>query len=258
MPLETALEPDPMNSDIVIAALRRHVGEWYEKAYGERGSYTRSIEFYASGTAARVDTLLRPLKSAFTAAPPRKVLDVGCGFASISVVLASIWPQSRITANDITDYYYAHGRAAAGELGLGNIDFETREIDGMVSEDEFDFVICCNMLNYLTSRAGMEYALGRLAAATRKGGYIVVHTPHFWSVREPFSQIPLLHFLPMPLKDGIVRTLGKRSTLRDIRLPSLREISTALAVHGCTRLEAEPRMVVVRPLYTHVTAWFRK
>jgi SAM-dependent methyltransferase len=248
----------PTDKNLLFSALRKHVGAWYEDAYGEQASHSKMIEFYASGTEARTDTVLGLLKGRYEVAPPPSVLDVGCGFGSIPVYLAWKWRCSEILATDRTDGYYACGQAAAREIGLSNVRFDTLELGALEFEEKFDLVISVNMLNYMTSRPILQDALTRLARATRKRGKLIVYTPHFWSYREPFTRIPLLHFLPVATQDRIVRRLGKRSGMLDVRNPSLGEITRTLRKHGCRCLGASPTTVYGRARATHLTAWFEK
>lgn len=247
-----------IDSQLVFSALREHVGDWYEAVNGERETHAKMIEFYASGTERRTRILLGPLMAEYAKSPPRRILDVGSGFASIPVYLASQWPQTDILATDMTDRYFSCGAKAAAQLGADNIRFNVEDITTLEYKDEFDLVISCNMLNYMTSYAMLSDALSRLAAATRSGGRLVTYTPHFWSVREPFTSIPMLHFLPVAAQDKIVRKLGKRSGLSDVRNPSLREISGILKKHNFRRIGVHPSSAISRARATHMTAWFQK
>lgn len=243
---------------MLFSALRKQVGDWYENAYGDRDAYSKMIEFYASGTERRTDILLGPLKKQFNQQPPAKVLDVGCGYASIPVYLAWQWGNSDIFATDQTDSYYVCGHAAADQLKLTNIKFATRKLDALDDVEEFDLVMSCNMLNYMTSKEILKDALTRLAKATKKKGYLIIYTPHFWSFREPFTSIPMLHFLPKTVQDKIVRKLGKRSGLLDVRNPSLGEFSRILMRQGFNRIGVRPMHRLERIRRTHITSWFQK
>ncbi len=249
--------PDEGKS-IIFSALRKHIGGWYEKAYGDREAYSKMIEFYASGTERRTDILLGPLKTQFNHQPPAKILDVGCGYASIPVYLAWQWRDSDILATDLTDSYFVCGQAAAEQLKLSNIQFAVRKLGALTDVEEFDLVMSCNMLNYMTSRKILEDALTRLARATKKKGHLIIYTPHFWSFREPFTSIPMLHFLPRTVQDKIVRKLGKRSGLLDVRNPSLGEISRILVKQGFNRIGVSPEYKFERFRRTHITSWFQK
>ncbi|TWO72098.1 class I SAM-dependent methyltransferase [Caenimonas sedimenti] len=257
MPVST-IQSDTADKTSLYGALRRHVTGWYQRAYGDASPHARMIEFYASETERRTSILFGPWEQELHASPPAAVLDVGCGFASIPVYLAWHWRQSRVLATDRTDYYYACGAGAAEELGLDNIRFETRDIGAIDQQGEFDLVMSCNMLNFMTSPEQLQDALGRLATACRSGGRVVVYTPHFWSFFEPFTRLPLLHFLPPAWQDRIVRKLGKRSGMLDVRNPSLGEIRRALEPHGVVLESVYPPLAVQRVAGTHMTAWFRK
>jgi SAM-dependent methyltransferase len=249
--------PDTDKS-MLFSALQKQVGDWYENAYGDRAPYSKMIEFYASGTERRIDILLGPLKEQFYLQPPLKVLDVGCGYASIPVYLAWQWGNSDIFAIDRTDSYYACGKAAACQLKLTNIKFATRNLEALNDVEEFDLVMSCNMLNFMTSKEILENALIRLARATKKKGYLIIYTPHFWSFHEPFTSIPMLHFLPRTMQDKIVRILGKRSGLLDVRNPSLGEFSRILVRQGFNRIGVSPMHRLERIRRTHISSWFQK
>ena len=242
----------------LFLALQEHVGAWYENAYSEREAYSKMIDFYASGTERRVDILLGPLKAEYLQSPPGSILDVGCGYASIPVFLAWQWPQTKILATDRTESYFTCGAKAAAQAGVDNIGFDIRETGQIEYKEEFDLVLSSNMLNFFTSREMLDDTLTRLAAATKPGGRLITYTPHFWSFREPFTSIPFLHFLPREMQDKIVRRLGKRSGLLDVRNPSLREISSTLSMNGFRRIAVTPAGAIARARTTHLTAWFEK
>lgn len=242
----------------LFTILRYQIGSWYENAYGERDSYKKAIEFYASGTEKRANSLLGPLKAKFDKVPPRTVLDVGCGFASIPIFLAWKWPKSKILATDITDSYFSSGLQSAKLAGVENIAFKVNDIGYLQHKGEFDLVISCNMLNFMTSRKMLDEGLMRLAAATKPGGHLICYTPHFWSFREPFTKVPLLHFISPEWQTKIARLIKKRSTMLDVRNPSLFEISNTLLKNDCRLIEVKPANVIPRFRTTHITAWFQK
>jgi len=242
----------------VFDVLRTSVGAWYEAAYGARAPYETMIEFYASGTKKRAATLLGPLYEKLMQTPPARVLDVGAGFASIPVYLASHWPDAQFLITDIRDDYYACGKRAVEQLGLRGFQFAVSDVAAVDTHQRYDLVMSCNMLNFMHSKDKLEVALKTLATVTAPGGHLVIYTPHFWSVFEPFTRIPMLHWLPMGLQNFIVRTTKKRDTLSDTRNPSLREITHALEAHGMRCVGVTPTGFLARLRTTHITAWFEK
>lgn len=242
----------------LVDALRRHIGAWYERAYGSTDKSREMIDWYARAAIFWFDLLLQPQLERYAAQPPARVLDIGCGYGHFPVYLAHRWPNSEILATDVRDTYYRSGEAAAQELHLKNIRFSTVSVHDLKERDAFDLVVSCNMLNFMNSHERLNDALVRIWTAAKPGGFIPLHTPHYWNLREPFTGIPLLHFLPIPWQDQIVRRLGRRSTLLDVRNPSIGEIKAALLPRGARLLGLSPRDFIHRFASTHVTIWMLK
>jgi SAM-dependent methyltransferase len=239
-------------------ALRKTVSSWYVSTHGSSEPYESIIEFYASGTEARASNLLGPLIETFRESPPRAILDIGCGYGSIPLLLAWLWPESTVIATDVTDRYFICGENARKTVGLKNLQFTELSAQNVNFESEFDLVVSCNMLNFLTSRSVLRDTLRGFARALRGSGNLIIHTPHFWSWREPFTKFPLLHYCPYRVQDTISRRSGKRSLLSDTRNPSFREIRNCLQNQGLQLTACSPVSSIARVRSTHFTAWFAK
>jgi len=244
--------------DSVFDALRAGVSERYRETYGSSASHQSRIEFYASGTEFRTANLLEPLIGKFVNKPPRKILDVGCGYGSIPLFLAWLWPDAQVFATDATDHYFRCGEEARVKLGLPNIQFSRLSAQDLDFDSEFDLVVSCNMLNFLTTEVTLTEALSGFALALENHGDLIIHTPHYWSWREPFTKFPLLHYCPLKVQDTIARRSGKRSLLSDTRNPSLKEIVKCLQAGGLRMTACSPKSWVARMRSTHFTAWFTK
>lgn len=244
----------------VSCALEPPLRAWYEAAYGRppTAGEERMIAFYSSGTGARIAALLGPHEAELELKPPEGILDVGCGYGSIPVFLAARWPKARVLATDVSDRFYSVGRAAAADLGLSNLTFASARAECLEEAGAYDLVLSCNMLNFMNSRDLLERALDHIWRAARPGGLIVVHTPQFWSLREPFTGLPGLQLLPIAWQDAIARRTGRRSLMTDNRHPSLGEIRRVLVRRRARFLGVRPRRRIGRLASTHLTAWFRK
>jgi len=261
-PRSSKARNSPMNCserspDKLFESLREHISRWYVNNYGPSLPRGANIEFYASGTKFRVESLLGCLANNFTNRPPRRILDVGCGYGSIALYLAWLWPDAQILATDQTNHYFKCGEQAAKQLGMDNIRFKPCSAENLEFRPAFDLVLSCNMLNFLCSKATLKCALKNFASSTEKNGYLIIHTPHFWSFREPFTKIPFLHYFPTKVQDFIAQRTGKRSLLSDTRNPSLREIKQSLREEGLQLMESLPSGIN-RVRSTHITAWFTK
>jgi trans-aconitate methyltransferase len=202
--------------------------------------------------------LLGPYLAELDASPPRAILDVGCGYGSIPVWLAARYPQSRVRATDVADRYYVAGRAAAADLGLPNIAFETRDVLELKEEAQYDLVLGCNMMNFMNTPAKLETACANLCRAARPGGLVAVQTPHFWTLLEAFTRLPLLHFLPIGWQDRVARATGRRSLMTDNRHPALGEMRRAFARHGGRVLGVHPASWLARRWRPHLVFWVRR
>src|ERR1700694_1584087 len=76
-------------------------------------------------------------------APGERVLDLGCGAGTDSLVAAQmVGPQGRVTGIDMTPEMLAKARQAAAELGNDNVEFVEGEAERLPFPDEsFDVVI---------------------------------------------------------------------------------------------------------------------
>src|SRR5712691_6973863 len=75
--------------------------------------------------------------------PGERVLDLGCGAGTDSLVAAQmVGDQGHVTGIDLTPEMLAKARAAAAELGIGNVEFLEAEAERLPFPDgSFDVVI---------------------------------------------------------------------------------------------------------------------
>jgi SAM-dependent methyltransferase len=77
--------------------------------------------------------------------PGERVLDVGCGAGTDSLVAAQmVAPNGRVTGIDMTPQMLAKARRAAGEMGLDNVEFVEAEAEQLPFPDESVDVIVSN------------------------------------------------------------------------------------------------------------------
>jgi len=100
------------------------------------------------------------------------VLELGCGWGSLSLWMAERYPASRITAvsNSHSQREYISGRAKA--LGLANLEVITCDMNTFDTESRFDRVVSVEMFEHMRN---WRTLLGRVAGWLRPGGVFFMH-----------------------------------------------------------------------------------
>src|SRR6266511_1532433 len=86
--------------------------------------------------------------------PGERVLDLGCGAGTDSLVAAQmVGPEGRVTGIDMTPQMLAKARAAAAELGAGNVEFVDGEVERLPFDDaSFDVVISNGVIDLIPDK----------------------------------------------------------------------------------------------------------
>jgi cyclopropane-fatty-acyl-phospholipid synthase len=104
------------------------------------------------------------------------VLDLGCGWGSLSLWIAALYPNSRVVAlsNSRTQGEYIERQCR--ERGLSNVEIITADVSAFGfnshSGRQFDRVISVEMLEHMKN---YEILMARIAAALKPGGMLFVH-----------------------------------------------------------------------------------
>jgi cyclopropane-fatty-acyl-phospholipid synthase len=77
------------------------------------------------------------------------VLDLGCGWGSLSLWIAEHYPAARVTSvsNSASQKHWIDGRAAA--MGLGNIQVITRDMNDFEIDRRFDRIVSVEMFEHM-------------------------------------------------------------------------------------------------------------
>ncbi|NUC71427.1 class I SAM-dependent methyltransferase [Haloterrigena sp. SYSU A558-1] len=155
----------------------------------------------------------------WTGDPPRRVLDLGCGTGTISLLLAELGHD--VSGVDLTPEMLERARAKAREAGL-SIDFGLGDAEALpVPDDAYDVVTARHLIWTLPNPSK---AIREWRRVVRPGGRIVLLEGH-WDFPEPWEEYREIHD-DLPLYRG--------------RPPG--ELVDFLADHGLERLEREPLM----------------
>jgi cyclopropane-fatty-acyl-phospholipid synthase len=103
-----------------------------------------------------------------------QILELGCGWGSLTLWMAEHFPRARITAvsNSRTQKQFIDARAA--ERGLANVEVLTRDANVLEfpPERRFDRVVSVEMFEHMRN---YDTLLGRIAGWLRPGGTLFVH-----------------------------------------------------------------------------------
>jgi cyclopropane-fatty-acyl-phospholipid synthase len=112
-----------------------------------------------------------------------RILELGCGWGSLTLWMAEHYPNARITAvsNSRTQKQFIEARAA--ERGLGNLEVLTRDANVLdfPADRRFDRVVSVEMFEHMRN---YQTLLGRIAGWLRPGGTLFVHI--FTNVRYAY------------------------------------------------------------------------
>ena len=246
---------DVIMQHAVWAALKGEILNWYggpatAAAARTAGFNTERIPSRWRGLEADVRTEMESLQ-------PRLVLDVGCGYGGMSTYLALRYPQAEVVGVDVSDRFFGCAARAIQSHPVPNLTFRSGDLRSLGPQEGCDLLLLVNVVNYLTDGAELRRVLSEAVASLSPHGWVCVHTPQRWSFREPFTKLPAVGWLPDGLRERLVARSGRRSTMRDIRLPRAGEIARALRRGGATEIRRHP---APRKAFkeSHVTLWARR
>lgn len=146
---------------------------FYEQVLGARLKYSSALWTPGVETLdeAEVAMLEETCRNA-DLADGQDILELGCGWGSLTLWMASKHPGSRITAvsNSASQRRYIESRAL--DLGLGNVRVVTRDVNELELEQRFDRVVSVEMFEHVRN---YRQLLGRIAGWMRPDGRLFVH-----------------------------------------------------------------------------------
>ncbi len=158
------------------AANRQHYElppAFFERVLGPRLKYSSC--FYPTGRESLAEAeehMLALTAQRAELADGQEILELGCGWGSLTLWMAEHFPKARILAlsNSAPQRRFIEGRAR--ERGLGNVEVVTCDINRFETERRFDRVVSVEMFEHLRN-----YALlfERIAGWLRADGRLFVH-----------------------------------------------------------------------------------
>jgi len=100
------------------------------------------------------------------------ILELGCGWGSLSLFMAARFPNARITAVSNSRPQGEHIRAKAAARGLTNLTVLTADMNAFAPDGQFDRVVSVEMFEHM---ANWRELLGRVKAWLRPDGRLFLH-----------------------------------------------------------------------------------
>ncbi len=100
------------------------------------------------------------------------ILELGCGWGSLSLWMAEHYPNARITAVSNSNSQREYIQATAAERGLKNLQVQTCDINDLETEQQFDRVVSVEMMEHVRNHTLL---FDRISSWLRPGGLLFVH-----------------------------------------------------------------------------------
>ena len=102
----------------------------------------------------------------------QQLLDLGCGWGSLTLFLAERFPASTVTGVSNSASQRAYIEQVAAARGLGNVRVITADANSFVPDRAFDRILSVEMLEHVRNHRAL---LGRMAGWLRPDGLVFVH-----------------------------------------------------------------------------------
>jgi cyclopropane-fatty-acyl-phospholipid synthase len=146
---------------------------FFEAVLGRRLKYSSCL--YPAGRASLDDAeeaMLALTAERAGLADGQEVLELGCGWGSLTLWMAERFPRSRIAAVSNSAPQREFILARARERGLRNLEVVTADMNGFDTPRRFDRVVSVEMFEHMRN---YEVLLRRIAGWLRPGGRLFVH-----------------------------------------------------------------------------------
>jgi cyclopropane-fatty-acyl-phospholipid synthase len=112
------------------------------------------------------------------------ILELGCGWGSLTLWMATNYPESRIVAVSNSGPQREHIEAACGELGLTNVTVITADANVFDTENRFDRVVSVEMFEHMRN---YRLLLQKISRWLRPEGRLFVHIFSHRKYTYPFE-----------------------------------------------------------------------
>jgi len=130
------------------------------------------------------EAMLRLTSARAGLADGQRILELGCGWGSLTLWMAAHYPGSRVTAvsNSASQRQFIRGQAL--ERGLTNVEVITADANVFATDQRFDRVVSVEMFEHMRNYATL---MERIAGWLEPGGKLFVHIFCHRSLMYPFT-----------------------------------------------------------------------
>lgn len=155
---EQHYEVDPEFFEIVLGARRKYSCCWYDTPDAALDSAEEAMLQLTCERAGLADGM--------------DILELGCGWGSLTLWMAEHYPNSRITAVSNSAPQRKTIEALAADRGLGNVTVKTADINQYRPDDLYDRIVSVEMFEHVRNHVLL---LERIARWLKPGGRLFVH-----------------------------------------------------------------------------------
>ena len=115
----------------------------------------------------------------------QKILELGCGWGSLTLWMAEHYPNAQITAVSNSNPQRQHIEAQCAKRGLANVHVITQDVNQLALDvGQFDRCVSIEMFEHMRN---YEILLGRVASWLKPGGKLFVHIFAHKTLMYPFE-----------------------------------------------------------------------
>jgi cyclopropane-fatty-acyl-phospholipid synthase len=257
--------PIAVHTDAANAQHYEMPAAFFERVLGPNLKYSSGL--YPPGASTLAEGELAALRETEAHADlhdGQAVLELGCGWGSLSLWMAGRFPNSTITSvsNSASQREYIEARAA--ELGLGNLTVITADMNDFATSQRFDRVVSVEMFEHMSNWRAL---LTRVNGWLKPDGLLFIHifthrnAPYRFDVDDPADWIAQYFFTGgvMPSHDLLAQFPDLFSVEQDWRWSGAHYARTAeqwLENFDANRAVIDP---VLQQVYgKHAVVWRRR
>ena len=170
---EMAERPIAEHADAANAQHYEVPAAFFEACLGPQLKYSCALYPQASTSLAEAEELALAETAAHAGlADGQRILELGCGWGSLTLWMARAYPKARITAVSNSASQRAFILARAQAQGLSNLDVITCDMNAFEAADAFDRVVSVEMFEHM---ANWRALLARVKTWLKPEGRLFVH-----------------------------------------------------------------------------------